>query len=125
METTEGLKNLISKYDLWQKSLKPVEGVQTLHVDEVALKIAAFYEQIRTIIDWQEEHLMRRAAIIRKLKRRFAETNNLPTENIAESLVLELIRGGFFQNDKVDESKIQEVQSIIDKYIFIIKNNAE
>src|SRR3989344_4005464 len=125
METTEGLKNLISKYDLWQKSLKPVEGVQTLHVDEVASKVAAFYEQIRTIIDWKEEHLMRRAAIIRKLKRKFSEVNSSSAENLSESLVLDLIRGGFFPNDKIEEHKPQEVQKIIDKYTFIIQNNPE
>ncbi len=127
MEISEGLKNLISKYDLWQSSLKPKEGVQTLHVDEVASKVAVFYEQIRTIIDWQEEHLMRRSAIIRKLKKRFVdpEISNSSTENVAEPLVLDLIRGGFFPNDKIEESKLQEVQKIIDKYVFIIKNNPE
>src|SRR3989344_4533133 len=96
-------KNLVAKYTLWQKSLKPKEGVPTVHVDEVASKVAAFYEQIRTIIDWKEEHLMRRAAIIRKLKRRFLdlELNSFSEENtkIAEPFVLELVRGGYFPND--------------------------
>jgi len=125
MEITLGLKNLISKYELWKKSLKSEEGVQTLHVDEVASRVAAFYEQIRTIIDWKEEHLMRRAAIIRKLKRRFIDISSSSTENLSESLILELIRGGFFPNDKIAESSIQEVQKIIDKYVFIIRNNTE
>ncbi len=120
-------KELITKYSLWQKSLKPKEGVSTIHVDEVALKVAAFYEQIRTIIDWKEEHLMRRAAIIRKLKRRFLdlELNNFTTGNIAEPLVMELIRGGYFPNDRIEESKISDVQMIIEKYIFILKNSPE
>ena len=124
-ELSEATKNLILKYQIWRRSLKPSEGVPTIHVDEVASKIASFYEQIRTIIDWKEEHLMRRAAIIRKLKRRFLdlELNNLSTENIAEPLVLELIRGGFFPNDKIEESKISDVQKLIGKYIFILKNS--
>lgn len=126
-ELSQNVKDLISKYGLWQKSLKPKEGIPTIHVDEVALKVASFYEQIRTIIDWKEEHLMRRAAIIRKLKRRFLdlELNNFSTENIAEPLVLELIRGGFFSNDKIEESKISEVKRIIEKYVFILKHNTE
>lgn len=124
-ELSESTKNLISKYQLWQKSLRPKEGVATLHVDEVASKVAAFYEQIRTIIDWKEEHLMRRAAIIRKIKRRFLdlELSNFSTENIAEPLVLELIRGGYFPNDKIEESKISDVKRIIEKYVFILKNS--
>src|SRR5712691_4131671 len=118
MEVSQNTKNLIYKYNFWKYSLKPKEGVPTLHVDEVASKVAAFYEQIRTIIDWKEEHLMRRTAIIRKLKRRFLdlELNNFTSENIAEPLVLELIRGGYFPNDKIEESKISDVQKIIDKY---------
>jgi len=126
-ELSQSTKDLILKYDLWQKSLRPKEGVPTIHVDEVASKVAAFYEQIRTIIDWKEEHLMKRAAIIRKLKRKFLdlELNNFSTKNIAEPLVLEFIRGGYFPNDKIEESKISDVQKIIEKYIFILKNNPE
>jgi hypothetical protein len=126
-ELSPATKELISKYVLWQRSLKPKENVSTIHVDEVALKVAAFYERLRTIVDWKEEHLMRRAAIIRKLKRRFfdLELNNFSIKDTAESLVLELIRGGYFPNDKIEESKIVNVQTIIDKYIFILKNNPE
>ncbi len=127
-ELSEQTKHLISKYIFWKKSLKPTEGASTIHVDEVASKVAAFYEHIRTIVDWKEEHLMKRAAIIRKLKRRFLdlELNNIPAEGgMAEALVLELIRGGYFPNDTILESKIQEVQNIIDKYVFILKNNPE
>lgn len=120
-------KNLISKYELWQKSLRPRNDVITIHVDEVASRVAAFYEQIRTIIDWKEEHLMRRAAIIRKLKRRFldADLNDLATENMAEPLVLELIRGGYFPNNRIEESKITDIKNILRKYVFILKNNPE
>src|SRR5437016_3683102 len=111
-EITQATKELLDKYLLWQKSLKPNEGVSTIHVDEVASRVAAFCEHIRTIIDWKEEHLMRRAAIIRKLKRRFLdfELNNFATENTAEPLVMEFIRGGFFPNDTIEESKIKDVQ---------------
>lgn len=128
MDLSEPTKNLIGKYKFWQQSLQPKHGVSTIHVDEVALRVAAFYEQIRTIVDWKEEHLMRRAAIIRKLKRRFLdlELNNYsPEKGMAESLVFELIRGGHFPNDKIEESKIADVQEIINKYVFILKNSPE
>jgi hypothetical protein len=127
-ELSEPTKNLIKKYENWQLSLQPKQGLSTIHVDEVASKVAAFYEQIRTIVEWKEEHLMRRAAIIRKLKRRFLdlEINNFSQEeNIAESLVLELIRGGHFPNDKLEESVITDVGRVVDKYIFILKNSPE
>lgn len=127
-ELSDLTKKLIRQYSLAQEQESLKSGKTTIHVDEVALKVAAFYEQIRTIVDWKEEHLMRRAAIIRKLKRRFfdLELNNFSDiENVAESLVLELIRGGHFPNDKIEETKISDVQGILDKYIFILKNNPE
>lgn len=130
-ELSTQTKNLINQYIIWQNSLKPKEGVSTIHVDEVASRVAAFYEQIRTVVDWQEEHLMKRSAIIRKLKRRFAgieindATQTFEGNQTAESLIMELIRGGHFPNDFIEESKIQTVQNIINKYIFILKNNPE
>lgn len=121
-------KRLISDFTIAQQQSVLNPGAVTIHVDEVALRVAAFYEQIRTIVDWKEEHLMRRAAIIRKLKRRFFDlemSNFSDTNNVAEALVLELIRGGHFPNDKIEETKVKEVQKIIEKYVFILKNNPE
>ena len=128
MELSEATKKLISQYNFAKKSGLQKEGAATINVDEVALSVAAFYEKVRTVVEWKEEHLMRRAAIIRKLKRRFfeLELNNFPENGeMAEGLVLELIRGGHFPNDKIEESKIKDVQNIISKYVFILKNNPE
>jgi hypothetical protein len=127
-ELSEKTSKLISQYNLAKQQALPRQDATTVHVDEVAKKVAEFYEHVRTIVDWKEEHLMRRAAIIRKLKRKFfdLELNNFSeTQDAAESLVLELIRGGHFPNDKIEESKINDVQKIIDKYIFILRNNPE
>jgi len=125
-QLSEPTQKLIQRYQLWHQSLQPKEGVPTIHVDEVASKVAAFYEKIRGIIDWKEEHLLKRRAIERILKRRLfskldlSNGNIFEDPNIAEPLVLELIRGGHFPNDKIPESKIQEVQKTIDKYVFIL-----
>lgn len=127
-ELSDATKKLIDQYKLAHRQSATKPGVATIHVDEVAKKVAAFYEHIRTIVDWKEEHLMRRAAIIRKLKRKFFDlglNDFSDTKNAADSLVLELIRGGHFPNDKIEEPKIKDVQKIIDKYIFILKNNPE
>jgi len=104
-----------------------VEEGPTIHVDEVASKVAAIYEKIRGIVDWKEEHLIRRTAIERVLKRRLiSELSIFPglkAQEIAEPLVLELVRGGHFPNDKIPQSKVAEVQRTLEKYIFIIENN--
>ena len=119
-QLSQPTKRLIQKYKNWYRLLQPKEGISVIHVDEVASRVASFYEKIRGVVEWKEEHLLRRTAIERKLKRRLLTRKN--GERIAEALVLELIRGGHFPNDRIPESKIIDVQKSIDKYIYILKN---
>lgn len=120
-------KGLILEYQRWQESLQKKEGVSMIHVDEVASKVAAFYENIRGIIDWKEEHLMKISVIERSVRKRIIPKIGAK-EKIkidAEPLILELIRSGHFPNDKIEESKIADIQTIIDKYIYIIEKHSE
>ena len=50
-QISESTEKLISYYQNWHQSLRPKEEITTIHVDEVASKVAAFYEKIRTIVD--------------------------------------------------------------------------
>ncbi len=117
-------ETLIKKHLNWQNLFTKEE--KTIQVDEVASKVASFYEKIRGIIDWQEEHLLKRGAVERALKRRtFSQINpidgSLEDFSIkAESLVLELIRSGHFPNNEIPYSKINQVQEVLDKYIFVL-----
>jgi hypothetical protein len=120
-ELSQSTKELVQKYQSWYQSTQRKEGVATIHVDEVASKVAAFYEKIRGVIDWREEHLLRRAAIDRILKRRFFLRLGEKIE--AQPLILELIRAGHFPNDKIEESKIEEAQKTLNKYVFIIEKS--
>lgn len=120
-EISQSTQKLIQRYQSWHQSLRKKEGVSLIHVDEVASKVAAFYEKIRGIVDWKEEHLMKRGAIERNLKRRLLTSKEGKT--IAESLVLELIRGGHFPNDRIEEFKIEKVEKILNKYIYILNKS--
>jgi hypothetical protein len=129
-ELSESTQKLIKEYEIWKQSAEPKQGITTIHADEVASKVAAFYEKIRGIIDWKEEHLLKRRAVERILKRRLFSQINVANGNfseipIAEPLILELIRGGHFPNDKIEETKIKNVQKIINKYVFILNNKDE
>jgi len=122
-ELSKSTQKLIQDHKAWHQSKQRQEGISMIHVDEVASAVAAFYEKIREVVDWREEHLMRRAAIERGLKRRLLLFKN--GGPVAEPLVLELIRGGHFPNDRIPESKIKDVQKIIDKYVYILENSPE
>lgn len=122
-EISQSTQKLIQRYQAWHQSIQRKENVPTIHVDEVASKVAAFYEKIRGVVDWREEHLLRRAAIERILKRRLLLEQN--SKDSATPFVYELIRGGYFPNDQIEEIKIKEVQNSIDKYIFILNNTSQ
>jgi len=113
-------KKLIQRYQKWYRSLeKREQEEETIHVDEVASRVASFYEKIRGVVEWKQEHLFRKTAISRILRRRLLLNKR---GDIADSLVRELIRGGHFPNDVLPKSTIQVVQEIIDKYVFILDN---
>ena len=59
-ELSQPTQKLISRYQNWNQSLQPQEGTTTIHVDEVASKVASFYERMRGVVDWREEHLLRK-----------------------------------------------------------------
>jgi len=123
-EFTQLTQRLIDRYQEWSRSLQTKEEGGTISVDEVASRVASFYEKMRGVIDWKEEHLLRKTAVERILKRRlFLKKNLNKDEKIAEPFIHELIRGGHFPNETIPESKIGEVQRLIDKYIFILDNS--
>ncbi len=121
-EFSPRIQKLMEQYATWRKSLEPVgEGASVITVDEVASKVAAFYEKIRGIVDWREEHLLRKMAIYRILHRRLLLSEH--PEEIAEPLLYELVRGGHFPNNSLLVETIEGVQKIISKYVFLIEQN--
>ncbi|MBM3205737.1 hypothetical protein FJZ41_02755 [Candidatus Shapirobacteria bacterium] len=120
---------LFRDYRHYFESLKPKGEVAYIHVDEIASRVAVFYENLLRVINWKEEQLVRRTAIERKLKRRLITeisglslVANLQPAKIAEALVLESIRGGHLPNNQIPQNKIKDVQNILEKYIYILKH---
>mgnify|MGYP001602320898 CR=1 FL=1 len=123
-ELTPSAQRLVNRYQEWSQGLQAKDEIGTISVDEVASRVASFYEKMRGVIDWKEEHLLRKTAVERILKRRlFLKKNLNKNEKIAEPFIHELIRGGHFPNETIPESKIEEVQKLIDKYAFILKSS--
>lgn len=112
------------------------EGIQSgkkpmtpIHVDEIASHIAKFYEQIRKVIDWKEDNVLRRSAIERSLKRTlFPKLTGVTTRpdidsyRVAYSVTADLIRGGHLLNDEVPQEHVELVQAVLDKYLYVLKH---
>lgn len=91
-----------------------------VHVDEIASKIAKFYEQIRKVVDYREEHLLRTSHIIRALRRHILlHRKDQNIREIAESLVKDIIRAGHLPNDSIGEAEVDRVAQIITNLLFL------
>jgi len=93
-------------------------------VDEPVISIttrtsaASFvYERMRNAVDYREEHLVRRNAIERILRRLLTTAKR---DKIAESLIEELIHARYLPNDTIPQRKIGELEHIIAKYYALL-----
>jgi hypothetical protein len=102
------------------KEEKINEDEARIKVSELISKVAFYYEKIRNYVDYNEEHLHRKNAVARILKRQLVIEGAVKiadSEETARNLLTELIRAGYLPNDKVPESRIDEVKNILEKHI--------
>lgn len=87
-------------------------------VSEAVATIALVYEKVRQVMEYNEPHLLRRAATERILSRRLGSGSSSPL--VAEGLIKELIRGRYLPNDFYPESVIPAVGNILEKWRLVI-----
>lgn len=84
-------------------------------VDAHVARYIASYERLRNIVGFHEEHLWRRFAIRRIIKRKlFVSTRERPR---AEELVSELILAQYVKEEDINEAALNKIDQIIDKYV--------
>ncbi len=98
------------------------ESVARLQVSNLISKMSFYYEKIRNAVHYSEEHLLRKDAIFRILKRQLVIEGTVrlvraeDSRTLAQHLLIELIRAGYLPNNVLPETKIEEVAKIINKY---------
>src|SRR3989344_5154787 len=92
-------------------------GGDTITISRTVSALAVLYEKVRTAIEYREDHLLRRAAIERIIKRRLILNEN--GRGIAEYLVREILWAKYMPENSVASAKIEDVQITIDKYLFL------
>src|SRR3989344_4077436 len=115
------VRKLIEEYGLLRGKVQVRQEEEVISVDEIVARVALFYEKLREIVDWRAEHLLRKTAIERILKRRLAI--HKVSEDFAENFLAELVRGGHFPNKKISFAQVDEIQTVIEKYIFIAEHS--
>ena len=113
------IERFAGEYEKYKEEETAIENTaEKIHVDEIASKVAAFYEKVRNVIEYRDVHLLRKSAIERALRRRIFLKDF--KKDFAEPLIKELIRGGHLPNDTVPETKIADIQGIIDNLLALL-----
>lgn len=91
---------------------------EKIKVHEIPSNLAFLYENVRNVVEYKEEHLLRKNAIERTLARKLRTEHH--ERAVAESLLTELIRARYLPNNKISIDKIAEVEAIIRKNVLLI-----
>ncbi len=95
----------------------PDSSIATIEVHDTISNVAWAYEKLRQAIDYQDEHLLRKNAIERMMKRRLVA--GATADGIAEPLILELIRGRYLPNKTLPMTLIGQASDVINRYVHL------
>lgn len=100
------------------KKIRPTEG-DAYEVSQTVTFLGVLYEKLRNAVEFNDEHLIRRMAIARILRRRLAI--NLVGKGEGESLIRELLWGNYIPKRSIGIRQVENFQKIIDDYLFLLK----
>jgi len=124
---TDNAKRLFQTvYREQNKSEERNDNISRINVSDLISKMSFYYEKIRNTVDYKEEHLLRKNAIERILRRLIVIEGTISLKGvnsgeIAHSLLTELIRAAYLPNNAIPESKADEVAAVIQKYLDLKK----
>ncbi len=113
-------QKLLEIFGLNKPKIDDTEEKITVHA--AVSRFAFFYEKIRNLVDYKDEHLIRKSAILRMLKRLCLLEND--PKVIAEQLIRELIAAKYLPNGALPLSLIDEVSWRIYKLQLVLTINA-
>lgn len=98
---------------LREEKIRSVSSGPVVSVNKLTSRAGAMYEKIRYLVDYKEEHTIRRSAIERILKRKFSIEGE---KNVGMPLLRELVSAEYLPNNQVPETVAVAIQNIVDKY---------
>ncbi len=98
---------------------EPATHAEVFEVSAPVSTAAVLYEKVRATIDYQEEHLLRRNAILRFLRRNLgSETSR---EELVGQLLKELVWAKYLPNKSVPTSFVEQLVPIFSKYETLLR----
>lgn len=117
LKEIEKLLDTVKNYT-YPAYLTAQEHEPRIAVGEIISKAAQYYEKARYSVEYKEEHLLRRTALERILRRRL--TIDFVQEKSGRAFLAEVIQAGYLPNDTLPEKAQLPVQAVIDKTVFFI-----
>ncbi|MFA5129642.1 MAG: hypothetical protein WC477_01835 [Patescibacteria group bacterium] len=109
---TRSVSQILAALKPVTEPLPPEEARITVHA--AVSRISVLYERIRNAVEYREEHLLRKWAILRILRRQFILEGD--PVMIAHNLIRELIAALYLPNETLPESLVEDVAWIVRKY---------
>jgi hypothetical protein len=91
---------------------------QVLEVSEIISTAASFYEKVRYMVDYREDHTIRRNATERILKRKLLLEGKVPS---GADLLQELVEGKYLPQEEATESAVRGTTAAIADYAKLIR----
>ena len=102
------------------KSIEPkaAPGEPVIAVSDAVSALSFYYEKIRNVMEYADDHLLRQMAIRRIMSRRslFGQDPSA----IAGPLVRELVRSRYVSNNALPQSLIKDVERILSYYFAVL-----
>lgn len=109
----KALQHLIATVNQIHREAEEPKDEDVISVSETVSVAVSVYETVRNTLEYDEEHLLRRNATRRILKRRLGESNS---RDVATKLIRELIWSHYLPNHKIPTAMIGTVADVLEKY---------
>lgn len=108
---------LFDQYQDYEQAIAKKRSSANINVNEAIGTAAFLYERLRTVVDYKDEHILKKDSVKRILMRRFRSDMN--PRKTARLLLRELVRSRYLPNNKVPEDEVLRVSESLSKYLFI------
>lgn len=116
---SQEIEEVLTDYEKYSASKRVVDEEKVKFSQSLSIA-AFFYEKARNVVDNKSDHLLRRNAIERIIRRLIWEHPRAESAKVAEGLARELVWGRYLDNGSVTRKQIEKATRILDKYFFLV-----
>ena len=118
IKTLAPIENFLRVVEAEHKKRQASNSKTVADQPEEIEQIAFWYEKVRMAIDYREDHLLRRTASRRILKRLLILEGR--KKEVTDILLKELMMGGYVKKSDLNEEKFLKVNKALNKYVYAI-----